>query len=466
MTWTGRLGSWLGGKKPRRKRGVAAGQPPAQDFLRHVAVSGRKAGSGIEPFPRFRTMANDRVSAHPSDAIARARMKFIEAFTPSQPVSDRTRFAGRVDILDSLIRAIEEKRLHVVIYGARGLGKTSAIHVLAQAARDANYLVVYLSCGADSNFDEVFRTVAASIPMLFHKTAGLTSPEVEKGKTLADSLPAGPISPRVASDILAKVVGTRVVVLLDEFDRCGSPLFRRDVAELIKNLSDRLVRVQIIIAGVAIDLVELLEHSPSIQRNIYPLQVPSMTAAEVRSLIRNGEDLCGVRFHETSTQVIVKAANGSPYLASLLSHHAGICALEGFRVDVTAIDAIAGISVATQEFGGRLSLRTAKLLEDLMHEGFGRSLGIMAGTAMLCGGSFSQSDLRTARLGMDAVDRGNELSLKLVASGILEENGPEDSKIYQFSDDNITHYLWLRSIDTQVRESAAAEGREPHSEIA
>ena len=125
------------------------------------------------------------------------------------------------------------------------------------------------SVGASLGLDqEVFRTIAAHIPMLFHSAVGPTSPDVEKGKTLADILPKSTISPRIASDILAKIVGTRVVVVLDEFDRSSSEEFRQNVAELIKNLSDRLVRVQLVIAGVAGNLTELLEHIPSIQRNV------------------------------------------------------------------------------------------------------------------------------------------------------------------------------------------------------
>ena len=167
------------------------------------------SGQGATPFPRFRATAGDQLGVQADSTFSRMRMNLLESFTPSQPVSDRRRFAGRIDVLGSVIRAIEEQRLHVVVYGERGLGKTSVMHVLTQAAREARYLVVYVSCGADSNFDEVFRTVAAHIPMLFHSTVGPTSPDVEKGKTLADTLPAAPISPRVASDILAKVVGTR-----------------------------------------------------------------------------------------------------------------------------------------------------------------------------------------------------------------------------------------------------------------
>ncbi len=44
-----------------------------------------------EPFPRFRANANDHVNPQAIDASARARMKLLEAFTPSQPVGDPSR---------------------------------------------------------------------------------------------------------------------------------------------------------------------------------------------------------------------------------------------------------------------------------------------------------------------------------------------------------------------------------------
>ena len=208
----GRLLSWNRSDAKVEPRAAPALNRPANPPGAPVP---RKPGASGALFPRFRANANDHVSPQSVDAQARARMKLLEAFTPSQPVGDRKRFAGRTEILTQLIRAIEEQRLHTVLYGARGLGKTSVLHVLAQAARDARYLVVYVSCGSDSNFDEVFRTVAASIPMLFHSTVGPTSQEVEKGQTLADILPDTPISARIASDMLAQVVGTRDVIVLD-----------------------------------------------------------------------------------------------------------------------------------------------------------------------------------------------------------------------------------------------------------
>ena len=383
MTLTGKFRRWFGRKKAQQNGDLRQAQASGQTLSQQLrAGAGNPPSAASGQFPRFRVNANDHVNLRGTDVFTRARMKLLEAFTPSQPVSDRKRFSGRVDILTTLIRAIEEQRLHVVLYGARGLGKTSVLHVLAQTAQEARYLVVYVSCGSDSNFDEVFRTIAASVPMLFHSTVGPTSTEVEQGKMLCDILPDGPISARVASDMLAKVVGTRVVVVLDEFDRCESPIFRRNIAELIWNLSDRMVRVQLVIAGVAANLTQLLEHIPSIQRNIYPLQVPWMTTTEIRALIKNGEELCGVRFDDMAVRTITVAAHGSPYFASLLTHHAGLNALDAERTTAGAPDAIEAILTAVREFKGRLSNRAKMLLWQLVRDGQIRALGTLAGTPL------------------------------------------------------------------------------------
>ena len=167
------------------------------------------------------------------------------------------------------------------------------------------------------------RYAIASIPLLFHSGFAPTTAEAEKGSTLADLLPNEPISPRKFGDLCTKLVGTRVLIILDEFDRCESGAFRRDVAELIKNLSDRQGRVQLVLAGVAADLTELVEHIPSIRRNIFALRLPKMSDAEVLQIVANGEREASVTFDTHAGAYVVALASGSPYIASLLCHHAG-----------------------------------------------------------------------------------------------------------------------------------------------
>jgi Cdc6-like AAA superfamily ATPase len=420
----------------------------------NVAAGYTDAQPPATQFPRFRATANDQPSVQGEGVFSQIRMRLLHAFTPSQPVSDRKRFAGRIDLLTTLIRAIEEQRLHVVLYGERGVGKTSALHILTQTARDARYLVVYVSCGADSNFDEVFRTVAANIPMLFHSTVGPTSPEVEKGKLLSDTLPSSPISPRLASDLLSKIVGTRVVIVLDEFDRCESQEFRRCVAELIKNLSDRLVRVQVVIAGVAANLTELLEHIPSVQRNIHALQIPWMSDVEIKLLIQNGARYCGIRFSDKGMEAIVLAAHGSPYLASLICHHAGLRAVEMRKSDVDISEIMHAISVSMREFSNRMSADIRAKLSELPSDGQpAQALGSLASTSLELGGILHLSENVPSQGTLVRIGQRRDLVEKLIQAGVLMRLGGDDSHTYRFAEDGIAPYLCLASARSKLQET-------------
>ena len=351
--------------------------------------------SDAAAFPRFHATASDHVSNRSSDRFATIRAKLRHAFTPSQPVAERRMFAGREDVLKTVIRAIEDQRLHVVIYGERGIGKTSLLHMLTQAAGEARYIVVYSSCGANSTFEETFRAAAYDIPLLFHAGFAPTTSEAEKGASLADLLPAGALTPKKFGDLCAKITGTRVLIILDEFDRCESATFRREVAELIKNLSDRLGRVQLVLAGVAADLTELVEHIPSIRRNILAVRVPKMSDTEVLQIVANGEREAGVNFDEAARNFIVEVARGSPYIANLLCHHAGHAALDHGRAAVDGDDVWTAVDRTVLEFQARISKPTLAHVQRLFHDGHGETLAFAARAALSGDDTFNQTDVQT-----------------------------------------------------------------------
>jgi hypothetical protein len=213
------------------------------------------------------------------------------------------------------------------------------------------------------------------------------------------------------------------------------------------------VRVQLVIAGVAANLTQLLEHIPSIQRNIYPVQVPWMTTTEIRALIKNGEELCGVRFDDMAVRTVTVAAHGSPYFASLLTHHAGLNALDAERTTAGAPDAIEAILTAVREFKGRLSNRAKMLLWQLVRDGQIRALGTLAGTALVCGGPFRREDLRASMASIDNIQHCEELIPGLVASEVLLEGQQEEVKTYRFSEESVAPYLWLLWMATHLREA-------------
>jgi Cdc6-like AAA superfamily ATPase len=369
-------------------------------------------------------------------------------------------FAGRTEVLTGLIGAIEEQRLHTVLYGERGIGKTSLLHVLEQSAREARYLVVYLSCGAGSSFDEIFRSVATGIPLLFHSGYGPTSAESERGATFADLLTNTPVSVRNASEMLSHVVGTRVLVILDEFDRCESAEFRQAIAELLKNLSDRSVRVQVVIAGVASNVTELVEYIPSIQRSVAAIPVPDMPAAEIRQLVVNGEEASGVNFESAAIGLIVSVAKGLPYLASLLCHHASHLAIEQGRMTVKLDDVNAAVSEALQEFESRTAKRSRAQIGVCLRDTPLETLGVIASAAQFTGGRFNLDDIAVVAGSSEEAGKYRAVAESLVAKRLLLEAAEdEDGRFYSFVDESVPPYLRLLAAQDRIATPVATEPR-------
>ena len=307
--------------------------------------------------PKFIASASDDVEGDTTSALARRRLALRDSLGASQPVTAREAFAGRHEAMAQLINAIEEQRVHVVIYGERGIGKTSLVHVFTQTAREARYHVIYASCGTAAVFPEMFRSVLGLIPHIYHSTVLPNSSEAEKGGNFDSMLPSGDFGARELAEILAGVVGTRVLVILDEYDRVVDPNFRREVAELIKNLSDRAARVQLVITGVALNLDELIGYAPSIRRNVAGLPMRPMSSEEVLDLLRMGERAADIRFGEEAVALISRMSAGSPYLVRLLGHQAGINTINAGRDRVTETDASDSIERVISDWQASLPRR-------------------------------------------------------------------------------------------------------------
>ncbi len=317
-------------------------------------------GPVIEPgpmLPRFMASAADDVESESADRLSRRRLALRDALAASQPVVSREAFAGRHDQMLRLINAIEEQRVHVVIYGERGIGKTSLAHVFAETAREARYHVIYASCGTAANFPDMFRSILTNIPRLYHSSVMPNSAEAEAGDNFDVMLPEGPFGARELADVLAGVLGTRVLIVLDEYDRVVDVNFRRDVAELIKNLSDRAARVQLIITGVALNLDELIGYAPSIRRNITGLPMIPMSNAEMHDLLRMGERAADIVYGDDGVETICQMAGGSPYLVRLLGHQAGLLAMDDGRDKVTQADARRAVDLVIREWQASLPRR-------------------------------------------------------------------------------------------------------------
>lgn len=394
-----------------------------------------------DAFPRFRVSTLGEGGGHAeSEALAQTRVALRSAFTPAQPVTDRRMFAGRLKTLSRLIEIIEDRLSHVVIFGERGIGKTSLLHILSDLAEESRYLVLHGTCGAGSRFDDMFRRLLDGIPLLYLKNVSPTGAEVESGASFASHLPPGNFDARELSDLLAQVAGIRVLIILDEYDRLENEQFRQYTAELIKNLSDRAAPVQLVIAGVSSNLHELIGYIPSIRRNVIGLPLPHLSFDETAALVAMGDKVAGVSFAPEAIDMIHSLSNGSPYVARLICHHGSGIALDEGRTNVVPADIVASLDRMVEEAEGRLAYGPAQRVRHLDIGNRGVTLGTVARTASTPDGWFTKSELLATEDGKAAVDM---VEKTLIPAGLVEAGGDDPEPRYKFVDEGLANYLWL-----------------------
>lgn len=402
--------------------------------LEVAASSGAKEGD----LPHFLGNASDLVRPGEPGKFARIRSCLRSAFTPSRPIQNPTMLAGRREVLRTLIRSIEDQQFHVIVYGERGIGKTSLLHILSQIATDARYLVRYASCSEDASVSEFFRAIFTDIPLLYHKDYLPTSEQVEEGYSFADLLPESALSVPVISDTFAKLNGTRLLIILDEFDRANEHDFRRGIAELIKNLSDRAIGVQLVIAGVASNLTELIEYIPSIRRNIRGLEVPNMSDDEVTDMIRRAEEASGLTYTDDALRLVCEAAFGLPYLASLLGQHAGLAALDRGSSEVIWGDVCKAIDMAAVEMRHRISAKAIHQMSKVRSVGDRDAVLACACAALRHGGRLLPDHVGDGLGGAERLARFRE------TYGLIAPVEGDPVGAYVFEEEGFPVLLWMQ----------------------
>ena len=208
------------------------------------------------------------------------------------------------------------------------------------------------------------------------------------------------------------------------------------------------------IAGVAADLTELVAHIPSIRRNIFAMQVPKMSAGEVNHLVENGEEISGITFDKAATDFVVFVANGSPYLASLLSHHAGLAALDKGRTNVTVEDVSLAVDQALTEFRGRISRQSQSQIDQAAKSGVRHVLGVMAGAALFNNGRFDGRDVDALYPSVTNAASFKATIEELASKHVLlEAHDDEHGRAYRFSEEAVLPYLWILAAQKRFLEN-------------
>lgn len=279
-----------------------------------------------------------RPEAAPFDR-ARLRSAVLGMFNPSQPVENRVQLLGRRQELTQLLRVMMDLRAHAFVYGPRGAGKTSLMRAFGDYADERGHLVIYLSCGGDCGFAELFAPYLAELLGL-----GLPRREQEEIRHLLDRAPDG-IGARSLAGALAGI-GREVIFIVDEYDRVVDPETRGEVATLLKLLSDFRARVQLLFVGIARDVGDLVDAHPSLRRHLVAIPLRPFDDAGIDDLFRRGAQATGLHFEDETRALIAATAAGSPYHLRLFCFCAATAAIDKGAVSVDRASTLDGLRYA------------------------------------------------------------------------------------------------------------------------
>jgi MoxR-like ATPase len=84
-----------------------------------------------------------------------------QAFTPGAPINSRDLFAGRTEQIKRVINTIFRRGQHVVLFGERGVGKTSLARTLFDIlvfSGMSNYNIARVNCSDGMDFEAIWRS--------------------------------------------------------------------------------------------------------------------------------------------------------------------------------------------------------------------------------------------------------------------------------------------------------------------
>lgn len=281
-----------------------------------------------------------------------------KVFTPAAPMNGKALFAGRTTQVGQVINATSQPGQHVVIFGERGVGKTSLANVLSEFLEGVTNTILAprVNCDTGDDFTSLWRKVFSRI-LVSQDTQqiGFQAEALARCKTLSQSALLANMAPHelppITPDDVVRCLtplgeNSLLIVIVDEFDRLGGQgaretLARSMMADTIKMLSDYFVPATLVLVGVADSVNELISGHESIERALVQIHMPRMSDAEIDQIINKGVEQLKMTIESDAVRLIARLSRGLPHYAHLLGLYSAQDAVDKDTTHLT-LDRVAG----------------------------------------------------------------------------------------------------------------------------
>ena len=265
------------------------------------------------------------------------------AFTPGSPIDSRDLFAGREKQVDKVISTLFQKGAHAVLFGERGVGKTSLANTIFDflvLMGKANYQRARVNCSDGMTFETLWRTAFNDL---------VCSDDGESVR-LSEALPENPGPEAIRATF--QLMNDPSIIIIDELDRISDTSVTTMLADTIKTLSDNAIRTTLILVGVADSVDQLVGEHQSIERALKQIAMPRMSKAELLKIVDNGLSRCvGITIDPAPRERMADYSPGLPFYAHMLGREAALAAVMSGRSHITMGDLEVGIRESVQTHG-------------------------------------------------------------------------------------------------------------------
>jgi hypothetical protein len=277
-----------------------------------------------------------------------------EIFGPS-PISSLDLFAGRNKERSAILDAILQKGQHAIIFGERGVGKTSLASILSPYLESMGRAVIApkVNCAASDDFNSVWRKIFSQITVSANKDFLQT---VSEKIPILNQLP-DPITPLEVQNALLNLGSqTILVIIIDEFDRLKDKEIFSDV---IKSLADYTIPVTIILVGVATTVLDLISLHQSVERCLKQVHLSRMSPFELVDIIDKGHKKLGMTMDDDAKKFVSILSQGLPHYVHEITRFSTRQAIrrESTNMNVTMDDLNEGLKIAVEQI--QESMRTS-----------------------------------------------------------------------------------------------------------
>ncbi len=249
----------------------------------------------------------------------------------SRPLQSEEFLRGREEQLRGIKQALYQSGRHVLIYGFRGVGKSSLAQTTAYAL-SSQIDPIIVGCDDRSTFGGVIRDIfneATRTNPTIERTVrerGLSFEQFGIGASARTSTESGPVStPGSVNEavrlmqFLCEQLRASPVIVVDEFDQIKDVAEQVNFTNFIKQISDRHVPAKFIFCGIGESVDAIMSAHGSADRYFHTVELGRLPWEARFEIVSTAAESLGIEIDDNTIYRIARISDGFPHYVHFIS---------------------------------------------------------------------------------------------------------------------------------------------------